>query len=197
MFLRDAPAFSRVRVADFGTVSEIEDVVLENGIDDEVAIWTRCVRAANPFATVEMRGVLDRHAGIAWLPDDAQIQIVQWPRYAGRPEVLADSAEPVEPPEGSRGSVATPQGWPRLIWNSDLVFTPVQGWDDPQTAVETLLCALTVAPYDEPGLRPMLLAALKARLARVTKDPRTYPPEEFPWLNRTAPGNAFLEYLRG
>jgi hypothetical protein len=41
----------------------------------------------------------------------------------------------------------------------------------------------------------MLLAALKARYAAVTKNKRTYPPESYPWVGRTTPNEDLLEYL--
>ncbi len=84
--------------------------------------------------------------------------------------------------------MVTPDGWPDLIWRSDIVFSTVQGWDDPELSVEVLLCALAVAPDEDPLLRPMLLAALKARYAKVVRDPRTYPPSDYPWTGRFAPG---------
>ena len=140
---------------------------------------------------------MDHHLGLVWLPDDALAEIVEGPRCAGQPETLAAAAMPVEPPEGSKGTLTTSEGWPRLMWQSDLAFSPVQGWDDAELAVETLLCALSVAPAAERGLRPMLLAALKARYAKVVKDPDTYPPGRCPWAGRSTPGEDMLEYLRG
>jgi hypothetical protein len=42
------------------------------------------------------------------------------------------------------------------------LLSAVGGWNDPKITVRIILCALPVAPEDG-DLRPMLLAALKAR----------------------------------
>lgn len=153
--------------------------------------------AENPFALVQLRGVIHREFGLSWLPEDTEIEIVDMPRYAGQPEDLVRRAQPVAAPAGSKGVVKTADGWPDLIWRSDMVFSPVQGWSVPEIAVEVLLCALAVAPDEDPALVPMLLAALAARYARVVKDPRTYPASRYPWRGRSAPGPDMLEYLEG
>ena len=67
--------------------------------------------------------------------------------------------------------------------------------EDAEISVEVLLCALAVAPSEDPQLRLMLLAGLKARYAKLTRDPDTYPPSRYPWNGRTAPGADMLEYL--
>ncbi len=46
--------------------------------------------------------------------------------------------------------------------------------------MQIILCALAVAP-DDVDLRPMLLAGLKARYARVTREPNVFPPAQYPW----------------
>jgi hypothetical protein len=106
-------------------------------------------------------------------------------------------AKPIKAPEGRKGAMKTAEGFPDLIWRSDIVFSPVQGWHDPETSVEVLLCARAVAPHDDPELRPMLLAALKARYAIVQKKPNVYPPDDYPWRGRTTPNKRLLEYLLG
>ena len=195
MQLSKVPTFARIRVLDFGSVDQIEGV--PDTIDDVLPVWTQCVRDENPFATVEIRGVIDSAAGLVWLPDDAEVEIVDGPKYAGQPVELIKQATPVKAPAGSKGVVVTAEGWPQLIWESDIVHSPVQGWTDPEIAVEVLMCALSVAPTDDPQLRPMLLAGLAARYAMLVKDPRTYPPEKYPWRGRAEPGADFLEYLEG
>jgi hypothetical protein len=193
--LAKVPTFSRIRVRDIGSVGQIEGV--PDTIDDVLPVWTKCTRDENPFATVEIRGVIDSAAGLVWLPDDAEVDIVEGPKYAGQPEELIKQVTPVKAPAGSQGAVASPEGWPQLIWESDIVHSPVQGWTDAEISVEVLMCALTVAPNDDPLLRPMLLAGLAARYANLVKHPRTYPPEKYPWRGRTEPAADFLEYLEG
>jgi hypothetical protein len=184
MRLSKVPTFSRVRVLDLGSVDQIDGV--PDTIDDVVPVWTRCERDEDPFATFEVRGVIDRGEGLVWLPDDAKVEVVERLRFAGMPEDLIKLAKPIAAPEGSKGVVKSAEGWPDLIWKSDIIYSPVQGWDDPQTSVEVILCALNVAP-DDGDLRPMLLAALKARYAVIMKKPNVYPPTEFSWKNGLVP----------
>ncbi len=194
MLLREVPTFARVQILDFGSLEETASDSFF--IDDVAAIWTRGENASNIFSTVEVRGLIDHHAGLSWLPGDATVRVVEGPKYAGQPEDLVLEARPVEAPAGSQGGgMVTPEGWPDLIWRSDIVFSPVQGWSDPELSVEVLLCALAVAPDNDPLLRPMLLAALKARYAKVLRTPRTYPPSQYPWRGRAAPGADMIEYL--
>ncbi|MBB6037758.1 hypothetical protein [Phytomonospora endophytica] len=184
-----------MRVASNGSIDQIDDEPLVAG--DVVTVWTRCEEDENPFALVQIRGLLHGHRGLVWLPEDAEVEIVDLPRYAGRPEDLVKQAKPVRAPAGSKGVLKTAEGWPELIWRSDIVYSPVQGWDDAEIAVEVLLCALAVAPDDDPSLKPMLLAALAARYAALQRDPQTYPTTRYPWRNRAAPGSDMLEYLHG
>lgn len=194
MKLQGVPTFSRIRVTDWGSVHWIDD--FPGAIDDVVTVWTQCQSVDNPFATVEVRGVLDRHAGLVWLPDDAEAEIVEQVRYAGMPEDLVLLATPIEAPAGSKGTVKSADGWPELNWTSNTLYSPVQGFSDPELSVQTILCALNVAP-DEGDLRPMLLAALAARYAKVLKNPDTYPPERYPWRNGPVVDADTLAYLRG
>ena len=60
------------------------------------------------------------------------------------------------------------------------MFSAIRGWSDPEISVQIILCALAVAP-DDVDLRPMLLAGLKARYARVTREPNVFPPAQYPW----------------
>jgi hypothetical protein len=192
--LADVSTFARVRVRDFGTVDGIEGI--PHTIDDVMTVWTQCTSDENPFVTVRIRGVIN-NGELAWLPEDAEVEVVEGPRFAGQPEDLITQARPIAAPEGSKGVMKTADGWPDLIWNSDIVHSPVQGWTDPEIAVEVLMCALAVAPEHDPDLRPMLLAALKARYAKLAKDPDTYPPSAYPWRGRTTPNKDMLEYLKG
>jgi hypothetical protein len=80
----------------------------------------------------------------------------------------------------------TADGWPPLIWASGTLFSAVGDWNDPEIAVRIILCALPVAPEDG-DLRPMLLAALKARYAKVVRSPDVYPPARYPWHRQGGP----------
>lgn len=196
MLLADAPAFSRVMITALGSIQEIDTD--PPAIGDKVILWSHCeTNSDNPFAVNRIRGIIHSNRGLIWIPENAEVKVVRPPRYAGKPEDLIRQARPVKAPAGSKGVVKTADGWPPLIWQSDLVFSPVQGWDDAETAVEVLMCALAVAPNDDPDLKPMLLAALTARYARLVKDPKTYPPNQYPWRNRSTPGPTMLKYLVG
>jgi hypothetical protein len=193
--LRAAPTYSRIRVIEWGSIDEVhEDVAFT--VDDVVTLWTRCVRAGNIFAPVELRGVLGATPELLWLPEDARVEIVQGPRFAGQPAAIVRDLKPMRPPEGSKGSVITSEGFHPLVWDCDPVYSPVLGWSDPETSVEVLLCALNVAP-DDGLLRPQLLAALRARYAKVVNAEGVYPPERYPWRDTLEPSASMLKYLQG
>ena len=195
MLLREVPSYSQVAVLDFGTVSELDE--FPTALDDVVTVWTKPERADDPMALIDVRGVLDSEHGLVFIPTDAQVRIVEMPRFAGDPAELAERAERFHLPGGSRGAVATSDGWPELVWRSDDLTSVCMGWSDPELSVEVLLCALAVdTDRWDPLVRPMLSGALKARYAAVVRDPRTYPPERYPWLSGR-PGEALLEYLSG
>lgn len=179
MRLSEVPAFSRIRITDFGSFEQIEGV--PSSIDEVVTVWTHEEHEDDIFGTVKVRGLIDSSASLVWFPSDATVEVVEEPRYAGRPEDLVKQAVPVKAPAGSRGLVKTRDGWRTLIWDSDLVHSPIQGWNDVEIAVEILLCAIAVAPSNgDPNLRPMLLAGLKARYLDLRSDPETYPPDRYP-----------------
>jgi hypothetical protein len=71
-------------------------------------------------------------------------------------------------------SFDTAAGWHPLIWESNTLFSAIRGWSAPEISVQIILCALAVAP-DDVDLRLMLLAGLKARYARVTREPNVFP----------------------
>lgn len=193
--LRKVPTYSRGRVRDWGSVEEVDDEVSFT-VDDVVTLWTDCVEPDNTFAAVELRGVLGSSPELQWLPDDAKIEIVELPKFAGQPADLLRGVKPMKAPEGSKGAVVTADGFHPLVWSCDLLFSPVQGWNDPETSVQVILCALNVAP-DDGILRPQLLSALRARYARVVKDKDTYPPMDYPWRGTLEPDLSLLNYLSG
>jgi hypothetical protein len=195
MKLRKVPTYSRIRVVEWGSIEEVEDEV-SFAVDDVVTLWTKCREPDNTFAAVEVRGVLGNTPELQWLPEDARVEIVDMPRFADQPAELARDLKPMKAPQGSNRAYASPEGFHALVWDCDPVFSPVQGWSDPETSVEVLLCALNVAP-DDGILRPQLLAALRARYARVKKDKDTYPPKLYPWRDTLDPSSALLKYLRG
>lgn len=195
MRVSEAATFAQVRVRDFGSVEWLDRP--PSTVDDVVAVWTRCQGADDPFATVEVRGVVGADGRLIWLPDDAVVEMVAPPRYADDPaRLLAAPAVKVSAPAGSRGVMKTSEGWPPLIWESDMLHSAVQGWTDAEIAVSVLLCALHVAP--ETGmLRPMLIAGLRARYAKMLKHPDVYEPARFPWRDGLAVDASMLEYLAG
>ena len=148
--------------------------------------WTDLRQSNDVFAEVDVRGVLVPPATeFRWLSGDAEVEITQPPRYAGLPEQLVAQARPVQSPAGVNGG-AMPgltfehaQGWHPLIWDSNTLFSAIRGWTDPEISVQIILCALAVAP-DDGDLRPMLLAGLKARYARVTRQPNVLSPGALP-----------------
>jgi hypothetical protein len=110
--------------------------------------WTHLRESSDIFAEVDVRGVLVSTAELHWLSGDAEVEIIERPRYADLPENLVPQARPMPTPSGTKG------GWPPLIWGSLPLFKEVRGWTDPQISVEIILCALAVAP-DDGDLRPM------------------------------------------
>lgn len=75
--LREVPAFSTVRVLDFGSIEECRSA--SSAVDDEAAVWTRSERDSNPFAMVEVVGLIDRTHGLVWIPEDATVEVVSDP----------------------------------------------------------------------------------------------------------------------
>jgi hypothetical protein len=195
MKLRKVPTYSRIRVIDWGSIEEVDEEI-SFAVDDVVTLWTDCVEPENTFAAVKLRGVLGGTPELQWLPDDAKVEIVELPRFAGQPAELVRDLKPTKAPAGSRGTIVTSDGFHPLVWECDLLFSPVQGWTDPETSVEVLLCAINVAP-DDGVLRPQLLAALRARYSRVVKDKDTYPPKRYPWRDTLVPSRELLRYLKG
>lgn len=189
------PSFARIHVRDWGSIEEVEGEV-SFAVDDVVTLWTKCVEPDNTFAAVELRGVLGTSPELQWLPDDAEVEIVELPRFAGQPDDLLRGFEPMKAPEGSKGVLMTAEGFHPLIWDCEPLFSHVQALSDPELSVEVLLCALRVAP-DDGILRPQLLSALRARYARVVKHSDTYSPERYPWRGTLEPSTSLLEYLTG
>jgi hypothetical protein len=169
-------------VETFATVI-IRAVVNEDADDDDralagatFAVWTDLESPEDSLAPYEIRGLVrsnDDH--ITWLPDDTVVEVAGGPTLAGRPEVLAEGA--------ARVRVTDPDlagSWHPLIWGSEAVMGPVSNTVDPEHGTEALLFALSVVPK-VPEVQEVLLAALKARYAQVVRNPRTYPPESYPW----------------
>jgi hypothetical protein len=183
--LDKTPVFSVARVTDLGS--------LDTGAKDAdllgatIVPWTDLRQSNDVFAEVNIRGVLTSPTTeLRWLSGDAEVEIVQRPRYAGLPEDLLAEARPMQSPTGVNGGAMpgltfdTAQGWHPLIWDSNTLYSAIRGWSDPEISVQIILCALAVAP-DEDDLRPMLLAGLKDRYARVTREPNVFPPAQYPW----------------
>ena len=188
--LDETPVFSRARVTALGTL----DTSANDGtlLGATVIPWTHLRVCADIFAEVDVRGVLVSTAELHWLSADAEVEIIERPRYADLPENVVPQARPMPTPFGVNGGVMpglrpfdTADGWPPLIWASEQLYKAVRGWMDPQISVEIILCALAVAP-DDGDLRSMLLAGLKARHARLLRDDMNRP-ARYPWHRQGGP----------
>jgi hypothetical protein len=179
--LDETPIFSRVRVTAVGSLSTSERD--SNLLGAGVIPWTGLESSDDVFAEVDVRGVLTSRSELHWMAGDTEVEMIELPHYAGMPEDLVLQARPIASPSGS-------DGWPPLIRNSYPLRFAVNGWDDYDTAVEVILCALSVAP-DVGDLCPMLLASLKAHYARVVR--YSYPQ---PWRTQKVPTEGMLDVLR-
>ncbi len=183
----EAPIFARVRVVKLGSLDTLRsDLAL---LGETVITWTEMQRSNDIFAEVEIRGILRPENEVAWtigelswLSGDAEVEIIEPPRYAGQPEDLIALAQPVKGPQnpGSR------DGWPPLIWQSDPLHSALVPLQSSLPCVDTLLCALSVAPptFD---VVPWLLAGLKARYAQVLREADSWPERSYYWRYQDGP----------
>jgi hypothetical protein len=186
--LDETPVFSRVRVTAVGSLSTSERD--SNLLGAAVIPWTSLEPSDDVFAEVDVRGVLTAGSELHWMAGDTEVEMIELPHYAGMPEDLVLQARPIASPAGSKAYSGAADGWPPLIWNSHTLYRAVKGYDDYHTAVEKILCALSVAP-DDGDLRPMLLASLKANHARVLR--HAYPQA---WRTDKGPTEDMLDVLR-
>ncbi|MEB3023565.1 hypothetical protein [[Mycobacterium] crassicus] len=194
MRLDRTPAFSRVKLLHVKLLPTSEnsaDIKESELLGTTVTTWTGLEPSDDVFAECDMRGVLTSGSELCWIAGDSEVEMMQPPRYAGLPEELVAEAKPIASPAGSKAYSGTAEGWPPLIWKSRTVYSAIK-YDDYDTAVEVLLCALSVAP-DDGDLRPMLLASLKAKYARVLRNADSYPQ---PWRTQKSPSSAMLDVLR-
>jgi hypothetical protein len=186
-----APIFARVKVRKLGSLdTHPGDLEL---LGQTVITWTEMERSSDMFAEVQVRGILRPENEVAWtvgelwfLSGDAEVEIIDPPLYAGQPEDLIPLAEPVKPP----ASTGSREGWPPLIWRSMPLYRALVPLDGGVSSVETLLCALSVAPptFD---VKPWLLAGLKARHADLLRDGDLYSPKEYRWRYKPGPPKKF------
>jgi hypothetical protein len=188
--LDETPVFSRVRVTAVGSLSTSEKD--SNLLGAAVITWTSLEPSDDVFAEVDVRGVLTSGSELHWMAGDTEVEMIELPHYAGMPEDLVLQARPIASPAGSKAYSGIAEGWPPLIWNSHTLYRAVKGYDDYDTAVEKILCALSVAP-DDGDLRPMLLAGLKASYARLVRSAASYPQ---PWRTQKGPTEGMLGVLR-
>lgn len=193
MRLDKTPKFSRVRVTAVGSLSTSEKD--SNLLGAVVIPWTHVDSSDDVFAEEEVRGVLTSGSELHWMAGDTEVEMIEPPHYAGMPEDLVLQARPIASPAGSKAYSGTFEGWPTLIWNSHTLYDAIKGYNDYETAVEIILCALSVAP-DDGDLGPMLLAGLKARYAALARRPDTYPPAEYPWRTHREATEGLLGILR-
>jgi hypothetical protein len=134
--LDDTPVFCRAQVTALGSLDGSDkDAEL---LGATVIPWTDLRQSDDVFAEVDVRGVLDSTAELRWLSGDAEVEIIERPRYADLPENLVSQARPMTTPSGVNGGVMpgltfdTADGSPPLIWASNTLFSAVRGWKDPQ-----------------------------------------------------------------
>ena len=188
--LDETPIFSRVRVTAVGSPSTSEtDSKLLGAV---VIPWSSVEPNDDVFAGVGVRGVLASGSDLHWMSGDTEVEMIELPRYAGMPEDLVPQARPIASPWGSTRYQGISEGWPPLIWNSHTLYRAIKGYDDYDTAVGVIPCALSVAP-DDGDLRPMLLAGLKARYAELLQYGDSYPQ---PWRTHKEPSEGFLGILQ-
>lgn len=173
------PYFCRVKVVALGSLDTHESD--QELLGEDVVTWTGLEDSQDIFAEEQILGVVTTDGQLRWLSGDAMVEVIEPPRYAGQPEDLIPLAGSVAAPEGSKGKsgVVTREGWHPIIWHHHALQSCLQGWTDPELSVELILLALTHAPDD---VRPTLLAGLRARYARIKRNPDTYPPGRYPWL---------------
>lgn len=97
---------------------------------------------------------------------------------------------------GRAADIPTTEKWPSLLADSEVLarsvdddhlFQTWEGEQDAEASIESILCALSVAPDWDPTVRAALLGALRVRYAQVIQDPATYPPDLYPWREATNP----------
>ncbi len=181
------PLFARVRLTKLGSLDT--DSRDHDLLGQTVITWTDMERSKDIFAEVEVRGILQPENEVAWqigelwwLSGDAEVEIIDPPRYAGRPEELIRHAQPVQGPSnpGRRDD------WPPLIWRCESLLRALEPLDDNLSCVNTILCALSVAPptFD---IVPWLLAGLKARYAGLLRDGDLWPEKMHYWRHLDGP----------
>jgi hypothetical protein len=184
------PPFARVRVTKLGSFNTIGDD--SELLGTTVIMWTQSENNHNPFADdVEVRGVLTpesraawKAGELSWLSADGEVELIEPPSYVGRPEDFIPAVSPVELPAPKRISLSS--DWPSLIWDSVILYYAMVPLDDPLNCLETILCALEVAP-PVPELRAFLLAGLKARHKEFLRNRSSYTSEDLRWLHEDSP----------
>lgn len=179
--LAKTPTFSRVRVLEWGSAREANRPIERHLLGTDATVWTDPEGDGDdPFVTVDARGLLFGER-LVTIPDDALVEILALPRYAGDPRDLIENLGTVKAPPGAAGHMVTPEGFHPLVWDNDSLHADVMGWNDPENSVVRLLCALAVAPVGDSALTEQLLAALRARYTWLRKHKDTYPPKDYPW----------------
>ena len=188
----ETPAFARVRVTKLGSFNAIGDD--SQLLGTTVIMWTQAERNHNHFAGGgKVRGVFTpenkaawKAGELSWLSGDGEVELIDPPTYAGQPEdiIASTTTPPVELPAKKTSGVAS--NWPPLIWDNMQLYYAMVPLDDPLNCVETILCALAVAP-DALNLRPFLLAGLKERYKEFLRDKNTYKAQDLRWRHADSP----------
>lgn len=179
----EVPVFAVVRVTKLGSFNAIDDDT--DLLGETVIMWTQGIENTERFAEARwVRGVLTPNNAklwadgeLAWLSSDGEVELIDPPTYIGQPKDYIPEVASVELPE--RDHV---EDWPYLLWNSEPLWTALRGLNGPDQAIETILCALTVAPKT---LWPFLEAGLKDQHKELVQE--GYSGEEMPWRDQNEP----------
>jgi hypothetical protein len=183
----ETPLFARVRVTKLGSFNTIDDD--SELLGATVIMWTHEETPNNPFAkNVGVRGVLTPEnkaaweaAKRSWLSADGEVELIDPPTYAGRPDRLLAARGGVKP--SKRVAAIMDSDWspnaPSSLYMA-LVLAILEAPVD--TALELILCALKVAPPFA-YMQAFLLSNLKALHEEHVKDGFW----DAPWLHAAGP----------
>jgi len=189
--LGEAPFFCKAKLTALGSLDTPKsDSAL---LGQTVVPWTRLSETGDVFAVAQIRGVVTPSGELQWMSDDAELEILDPPRYAGQPEDLIPQADASPHPGG--GTEKKPGSGLRLLpydlkrhplfENQFNLVQAVEGRGKLDQNVEYILAALAVSPEE---LRPVLLAGLRARYAELQRKPELYPPAKYAWRLRPSVG---------
>ena len=160
--LRKARQWSKVRVEKLGLLdTEPEDALMMNevvvvlGDKEEAETFVRDPETAKP---IKLFRLWSSTAGIWQLGGDAVVREVVPAQPAGHPrEISKQAIDNVTVRPGNDGPLQFQNGLHDFIWDANDLYSAVVPLEDAESAVETLLYAIPVAPVE---VLPQLYAAL-------------------------------------